>query len=258
MKRTYKSYAIKVIDKDGERIVKLNKNVKMDNFKVAVDSYHKSKNIYKEKNEDVIVELVGVVDGQGKIGNTIYSKQFKRRVAEENKELLKSTDEIVSEIKHLLNLLDEKKDYHENMRGVYDKRRSVILHKLESLKKFNGSKAELMDNKIKLLNSLEETCYKRRTNKNECKKISVVYKEVDMCNTLKQFNNLHIPIEIEEYEYIDDTLEKRIITEFPYSTEKERVGLMKQLEGKYAKIVIDKANSKIVAYNNGIFNTNRK
>ena len=132
MKRIYKEYGIRVIDESGSRIVRINKNVDMTNFSIARETYNKTKDRYINKNEDITIELVGITL-EGEIGNVIYSKTFVREVANEDKELLLETDEIVDNIKHSLELLIRKREYHTNMVCALNKKQDVILLNIENI-----------------------------------------------------------------------------------------------------------------------------
>lgn len=253
MKRTYKSYKLRVINEDGEKYIKLNGNIDSTSYRTIVKYYHKTKDKYQ--NEDCTVEMVGIYP-DNTTGNAIFSKTFcKEKV--EDKELLTPTDDIVSEIKYLLELLERKNEYHTDMLGTYQKKQDLLLHKIENIKSFNGNREEVMNEKLSIMNQLEQVRHERRFNKDEMKKLQIVYRRVNMQDILTKFSNVEIPINTKDIEYIDEEYKEQIIKEIKYNSEKQRVNLTSQIQHKYDKIVNDKARGILVCYNYG-YSKNRK
>ena len=206
-KRIYSSYKIRVSNEEGEKYIKLNGNIDETSYGTMLKYYHMTK--YKHQEEDCTIELVGVYK-DGNIGSVIFSKTFCKEV-NNDKELLRSTDEIVGEIKGLLDLLNRKNEYHNNMLSVSNKKQDVLLHKIESIKYFNGDETETINEKLKIINELEEVRNDRRFNKEEMKKLQVVYKRVNIKNVLEKFSKIEIPINTKKIEYIDDKYREEII-----------------------------------------------
>lgn len=252
MKRIYKEYGIRVTDESGSRIVRINKNVDMANFSVARETYNKTKDRYINKNEDITIELVGITL-EGEIGNAIYSKTFVREVANEDKELLLETDEIVDNIKHSLELLIRKREYHTNMVCALNKKQDVILHNIENI----GD----MDDSIKLntIKELEEVRKYRRFNKTEEKKLKTLDIVVDLGKVDELFRRVTLPIDTEGFRYLNEKEldDMKIIKEIRYNSEKDRMHKMEQIRKKYDKIVVDDAKNTIICYNRGYTNTNK-
>jgi hypothetical protein len=48
---------------------------------------------------------------------------------------------------------------------------------------------------------------------------------------------------------IPEELDKQVVKEVSFSNFKERMNLMKQLEPKYSKIIVDNDNNKLLCYN---------
>ena len=247
MKRIYKSYKLRVINEEGEKYIKLNGNIDSTSYRTMVKYYHKTKDKYQD--EDCTVEMVGVYP-DGEIGRAIFSKTFCKETMDD-KELLISTDEIVEEIKGLLELLDRKNEYHKIMYGVYNKKQDLLLHKIESIKSFNGSRKDVINEKLNIINKLEEVRHDRRFNKQESKKLQTLYNKVNIEEILNKFSKIKIPINTEEVEYIDNKCEEKIIKEIKYNSEKQRVNLTSQIQHKYDKIVDDKARGVLICYNYG-------
>ena len=252
MKRIYKEYGIRVTDESGSRIVRINKNVDMTNFSIARETYNKTKDRYINKNEDITIELVGITL-EGEIGNAIYSKTFVREVANEDKELLLETDEIVDNIKHSLELLIRKREYHTNMVCALNKKQDVILHNIENI----GD----MDDSIKLntIKELEEVRKYRRFNKTEEKKLKTLDIVVDLGKVDELFRRVTLPIDTESFRYLNEKEldDMKIIKEIRYNSEKDRIHKMEQIRKKYDKIVVDDAKNTIICYNRGYTNTNK-
>ena len=221
-KRIYKSYKIRVTDNDGEKYIKLNKSVDTNSYKAMLEYYHMTK--YKHQNEDCIVEMLGVYEDDS-IGSVIFSKQFCQEVTED-KQLLKCTDEIVEEIKSLLDLLDRKNEYHNNMLNAYNKKQDVMLHKIESLKSLDVTKINIDDEKFKIIDELESIRHNRRFNKNEGKKLKVLYDKINIKEIAEKFSHIKIPIDTEDHKYITGELEEQIIKEISYNSDKQRINTM--------------------------------
>lgn len=245
-KRIYSSYKIRVSNEEGEKYINLNGNIDTTSYSTMLEYYHMTK--YKHQEENCTIELLGVYE-DGNIGSVIFSKTFCKEV-NNNKELLRSTDEIVSNIRFLLNLLEEKKTYHSEMQSAEDKKINIIRHQVLTLSKFQGTKEELIQEKLKLVDNLEQAELSRRDHKDEMEKLISLNKRIKIHNLSEQFNNIEIPIS-KEYEYLSDKKveELNIIREYRYRTDKERLSLMRQLKNKYSRLVVDSINSKIIAYN---------
>lgn len=243
-KRVYKEYKLKV---NGE-LLKLNKNVDMTSYENALKVYKKTKDKYSKIDEDTVIELVGVNE-DGTVGNTIYKKEF---IKEEkiNKDLLMPTDDIVSNIKYYLSLLEEKREYHSEIQSALDKKENVILHNIEEISKFKGSKDQLIQEKIKIFDEIESIRIERRFHKTEINKIISLNRRIHIKDISEKFNKIEIPIK-KTMEYLDEKMldELHIMKEVEYRTEKERLHYMKQLENKYSKIVNDLEHKKLICYN---------
>ena len=243
-KRIYKSYKIRVINENGERYIKLNGNVDTTSYSTMTKYYHMTK--HKHQDEDCKVEMVGAYD-DGTIGSIIFSKTFCKEIIED-KDLLKSTDEIVDEIKSLLEILDRKNEYHNNMKGAFDKKQDILLHKIETIKSLNVSEEALIEEKLKIINDLEEVRHNRRLHKNENRKLQSLYSKINIQEIINKFSQ-KIPSDIKNYEYIDGELEDQMMKEIKYKSDKQRINIMKQINGKYKRIVNDETRKVLMCYN---------
>lgn len=240
MARMYETYKLKITNDEGIKDVRVNKNVDCTSYKQMISFYKECKK--RNENNSCTIDFVGVTATGEE--NIMFSKTYCQEV-NQDKELLRSTDSIVGEIKHLLGLLERKKDYHNEMQSVLDKRQDVALHNVEECGKLTDKE------KLKLLNSLEIIRKDRRFNKNELKKIRVVYKIIDIEKTNELFDKIIIPIDEKKYTFLDEKQleEKEIIKEIKFNSDKDRIHKMKQVQGKFNKITVDHANKKIICWN---------
>lgn len=252
IKRIYKEYGIRITDETGARIVKLNKNVDMTNFSVARETYNKTKDRYINKNEDIIIELVGI-DSENKIGNVIYSKSYFREIDNKDKELLLETEDIVNTIKYSLKLLTRKREYHTNMVCVLNKKQDVILHNIENI----GN----MDDSIKLntIKELEGVRKYRRFNKTEEKKLKTVDLVVNLEKIIELFKKVKLQVDTENFRYLSEKEldDMKIIKEIKYNSDKDKIHKIEQFCKKYDKIIVDNAKNMIICYNKGYANLNK-
>lgn len=249
-KRVYGSYKIKLTNDNEEKYIKLNKNIDETSYKAMLEYYHMTK--YKYQDENCKVEMIGVHE-DGTMGSVIFSKTFSQEVIED-KEILKSTDEIVSEIKSLLELLDRKNEYHNSMRSAFDKKQDVLLHKVETLKFLDATKVNIIDEKLKIIDELEEVRHNRRINKNEARKLQYLHSKINLQEIINKFAQIKIPIDTKEYEYVSGDIEKQMMKEIKYDNDKQRINIMKQINGKYKKIVNDETRKVLICYNSSYSN----
>ena len=245
-KRIYKSYKIRVTNDDGEKYVKLNGNIDTSSYRAMLEYYHMTK--YKYQEEDCTVEMLGVYEDDT-IGSVIFRKTFYQETIED-KEVLKSTDDIVEEIKSLLELIDRKNEYHNNMRSAFDKKQDVLLHKVETLKSLNPNKVNIIDEKLKIIDELEKVRIDRRINKKEANKLKYLHNKIDLQEVINKFAQIKIPIDTKEYKYVSGNLEEHMMKEIKYDNDKQRINIMKQINGKYKKIVNDEVRKVLMCYNN--------
>ena len=243
MKRTYKEYGIRITDESGARMVKINKNVDMSSFSIARQVYGKTKNRYIDKNEDMTIELVGItLDGE--VGNVIYSKTFVREVISEDEELMDKTDDIVENVKHELEILVRKREYHINMLSAMDKKQEVILHNIEEMKEFSDK------DKLQVFSDLEEIRHPRRFHKDETTKLKILNSIINLDNVSELFSKVNIPIK-KEHKFLDkhDLETLKIMKEVKYNSDKDRVYKTSELQKKYDKVINDSVKKVLICYN---------
>lgn len=251
--KKYHSYKLCITTQDKKDFIKLNGNINQTSYATMVKYYHKTKDKYQ--NEDCTIELVGVHEN-GTVGSVIFSKTFCKEV-KEDKELLMGVDEIVENIQGLLGLLERKKCYHSDMIAALNKKQDLLLHKIESIGSFEGTKEQKRDEKLKIMDSLEETRHDRRFNKNEQLKLNIVNSIVDIEVLKKHFDEIKIPIEPEKYEYINGELQDRIVKEIKYNSLAQRDNTLKGIRHKYDRIVDDTPRKILICYNKNYYKNNK-
>lgn len=239
-KRVYKRYKLKITTEDETKDVKINKSIDTTNYKIMMEFYRECKK--RNEENDCVIDFIGITEDG--LESIMFSKEYCKE-ANRDKELLIPTDQIVSEIKHLLGLLERKKEYHNEMLGSYDKRQQVILHNIEHIQGVSD------EEKLKVLSDLELLRKDRRFNKDEFKKLNIVDRMVNIKNVVELFDKINIPIHEKDYKFLDkeELQEKEIITEIKYINEKQRVKIIKSINGKYDKIVNDSISKTLICYN---------
>lgn len=243
-KKKYDEYILRV----NGQVINLNGHIDKKNFATMKRYYEKTKEKYSNSEEDVIIELCGSLDGE--IGNAIYLKEFKSEL-NEDKDLLKSTDEVVAEVQFLLELLCRKEKYHGDMTGALNKKQDLLLHKIENIDLFQGSDGDKINEKLRIVNEMQEIRKKRRFNKDETSKIKILNSMIDINEITEKFLKVEIPINTENIKYIDENYEEKIIKEIKYNSEKQRINTMSQIKNKYHRIVDDAARKVLICYNYG-------
>lgn len=246
MARMYETYKLKITNDEGIKDVRVNKNVDCTSYKQMINFYKECKK--RNENNSCTIDFIGVTATGEE--NIMFSKTYCQEL-NQDKELLRSTDSIVGEIKHLLGLLDRKKEYHDQLQSVLDKKKNIQLHKIETIKEFKGTKEELIREKIKIFDSIELISQERRFHKEEWSKLKVLRKVINLDSIIDQFEKVIIPIDERDYQYLSNEIieEKKIFKEYTYRSDKERLRIMKQIEGKYSKVINDSVNNKLVCYN---------
>ena len=81
--------------------------------------------------------------------------------------------------------------------------------------------------------------------------MKILRKVINLDSIIDQFEKVIIPIDERDYKYLSNEIieEKKIFKEYTYRSDKERLRIMKQIEGKYSKVVNDSVNNKLVCYN---------
>jgi hypothetical protein len=208
---------------------------------INTSSYKEMLQLYKQTkeqyiNESVTIDFMGVSD-DGQI-NIFFSKKIVGQ--EEIKENTKPID-LIKNIQENLDLLIKKETKTKGELGVWNKKQDITLHRIENFNKANfKNQIEINNEKLNLFNNLEEIRLKRRAIKNDIKLFDLVESKIDIGKTLESLNNIinQYNSYINKVEYLTDEKleEKHIMKEVKYKNDKERLNLMKQLQGKYDRL----------------------
>lgn len=243
MSRKYSNYKVVITEDENTQIYKAENT----------NSYLETKDLYskvKEDNEDKTckIDFVGITP-EGEEG-TIFSKEYKQEVVK-NERLSKGTDEIILELKDILDNLEEKKVYCKDIECAINKKQDTILHKVENIRVLNISNEELNEMKIAIVDELFDVRTERRKIKNEKNKIDYVYNQCNINSFVKKINNVRIPITNDNKrakKYNKNLQNGNIFKEINYNSTKQRDNIIQNIKHKYSKIVDDEVNSKLICY----------
>lgn len=246
MCKKYSQYKIMITYLNGDKEELSYKGVNTESYKDMIKFYQDIKKQYI--NESVLIDFVGVNDN-GELG-VLFTKKI---VTEETKqkELADKVantrvEDILNDIKENIELLKARVEYCNGQRSVLDKQENIELHKIEHFHNKNWTPEEEILEKIRVFDRLNNIRNARRIAK-EDKLIGgqiLGYFNMDELNKVK--------FDHRERAYLDEkkVVQLKIMQEFSYRNFKERINLMKRLEKKYRKVVVDEANMKIICYNN--------
>lgn len=246
MGRKYLTYKVVVTQ---DKSIFINEAENTNSYLETKDLYSKIKEV--NQNEDCLIEFIGITpDGTEGI---LFSKEYKQEIIE-NERLIKTTDDIVIEIKDLLENLQEKRAYCQDMEGAITKKQDIILHKIENLRVLDVANEEEMTKiKVSIIDELFDVRTERRKIKDEKSKLDYVYSKCDISDFSQKINSVKIPIpnnEKKAIKYNKDLDNEVIFKEIKYSTSKQRNLWISQMEHKYTRIVDDAINKKLVCYKN--------
>jgi hypothetical protein len=155
----------------------------------------------------------------------------------------------------IVNKLSIKSKELPDMLSLIDKEKSVFEHKYVEFTELE----DLVDEyKIEKFDEYRSLLLKRRAIKDEAINIKNVKEQLDII--IENTDRLHrrtqgfINKAIEATESsiaqtVPEELDRQVVKEVPYNNFKERINLMKQLEPKYDKIIVDNENNKLLCYN---------
>lgn len=245
----YQKYTIQITYLNGNK-----ENIEYTNFKnINTSSYKEMLKIYTEtkeqyKNESVTIDFVGVTPDEKM--NVLFSKKIKS----EDEENMNSF-ELIKDIYSKTLLLQEKAKAISDKRGLIDKEKNIFEHKDIEFIDLNLLTDEY---KIKAFDEYRRILLERRIIKNEESNIksNIEYIDIILNNITKIHNNTIKHLVNNEKSTISainnevpELKNKQIIKQYKYNNFKERINLMKQLEGKYDKVINDEVNKVLQCYN---------
>ncbi len=241
--RKYDKYVIEIIHLNGNKQIRKADNP--ESYNETISLYHTIKE--ETYNDNITINVIGISDEERGI---IFSKKNS------------STDNQQKDIKEMIDVLYETSlELQKRLNNVKDmvdltnKRRSNLEHLLiEAIDAETLTEGE----KVKIFDEMRETVLTRRDYKildsirlstkndlsliiNKTKSISRTY---DQC--IKVSSNI-----IDELINNEDSKlkETHLVKEYEYKNHKERINLMKQLQGKYDKIVNLEDKNTLACYN---------
>ena len=238
-KKKYSQYKIILTTLDGSKKKISTSSIKKYSYSMMVDEYKKVRDSIS--NDVVKISFIGVNDTDEGI---LFTKEYE---VKDNNKYSKTTsvEELIQQAKEIFDILSQKKEYHNQMKGVYDKQSNVLLHAIETIDRYDG---DIEQEKLRIMDELIKVRSTRRINKNEWIKSTKIHMSIEKIKS--ELDEIKIPIDTTEYKHLDKaSTEKLIMKEVFYKTDKERVHLIKQLNKQYGKIVTDEENKKIICYN---------
>ena len=138
------------------------------------------------------------------------------------------------------------------IKSTIDKKQDIILHKIESfdLLEIDGDE-DILEVKAQLFDQLKEIRNLRRRYKIDIKVMTELEENMELKNISDKLKGVLCRQKKEDIKFLTDELieELRIMKEVSYRNDKQRVKYMRQLKGKYEKIVNDEAHQKLICYN---------
>lgn len=243
MCKKYDTYAIEVIHMNGNRFVKEAE----DNT-----SYNKTMTLYRKVKEDymsenVTIDFIGYTEDEK---GSIFTKRS-TTIAQEERNI---EDLVLCIVEATEQLQDQFEQVSEKI-GYYDKEKSNIEHLM-----IEGSDVDDMteQDKVKVFNKLRKNSLLRRDYKILQSLRAITKGDISqiesLSNSLMEKYNKTIVSNSRLTEKIiqrdQRAIDRHLIKRIPYQNDKQRLNTMKQIKGKYSK-VINLSDEKVLAcYNN--------
>lgn len=239
--RKYDKYVIEVIHLNGNKQIR-----KADNptsYNETISLYRKIKE--ETYNSNITINVVGISDEERGL---IFSKK-NSNTDNQQKDIKEMIDVLYETSTELQKKLDNIKD----MADLANKRKSNLEHLL-----VEAIDAEILteDEKIKIFDEMRETVLTRRDYKildsirasTESDLSLVVRKIKQISNAYDKCINKNTNI-LNELISDNNTKHNHVVREYEYRNHKERINLMKQLQGKYDRIVNIEDRKVLACYN---------
>lgn len=251
--RKYYKYSVIIEFLNGDKENINYEEEKSRNYSEMLELYRQTKEQYKD--ECVTISFCGITE-DNKI-NVLFEKcivnKEELKIKEEADEIANSSgQDVLLELKEIINKIQRYRGYINGQEGVYDKKQDILLHKIES------NKLENIEDEIRMMRELKQLRLNRRKvkinsriidrffNKLSSKKI-VLNNICDMIDLIiKEENTTQgkiVPLTDEKVE------EFKIAKILRFKNFKERLNMMKQLQPKYDKVVYDDSRMEITCYN---------
>lgn len=256
--RKYENYKIIVTYDNGDKEEINYKGINTSSYKDMLNLYNEVKEKYSDRC--VVIDFVGV----GENGNlsVFWTKKIENRTEEETNKNeednidSKTSIELLSIIGESLEILKKRKSQCNARLGAIDKEQDIQLHKIESIRynKFE-TEEQIIAEKLKIFDALEEIRIKRRYIKNEGQLLQsfVIPSKLESIecrinSSIQKYDKL-LKKDDKTYLSSEKLSDLEVIKKVSYTTEKERLHFMKQLTPKYKKVTY--ADGVITCYNRG-------
>ena len=243
MARKYNSYAIEITHMNGNKQLRECSNP--ESYIDTLELYKSIKENHSSSRANVIIDFIGI-DGL-KNKNVIFSTNRKKQNSYTIDGLINTLGDTLEK------LLAENQNVHD-MQSYYDKRKSELDHWLESVDISNLSD----EDKVIHFNKTREVLLLRRDNKvlkdffstSKCAfgQLKAGYAELQK----KYENSLDLGNKQRDNAINKNTGEldnKAVIVEMQYTSDKERVKLVKQYKNQFSKIVNIPERKVLACYN---------
>jgi hypothetical protein len=248
MTSKYQRYMIQVNYLNGNK-----ENIEYINNKpVNTSSYKEMMKIYKEVKEQysnlcTSIDFVGITEDEQL--NVLFTKKM---INEKNTE---NSFELIKQLNEIVNKLKSKSDKAQDLLCLIEKEKSVFEHKRIEFTELEDLTDEY---KVETFDDYRSLLLKRRIIKDEAINLKNVKEQLDIIfantdrlhkRTVGFINKAIINTESSISQTVPEELDKQVVKEVSFNNFKERMNLMKQLESKYDKIIVDNENNKLLCYN---------
>jgi len=224
----------------------------INNKPVDTSSYKEMMKVYKKIKEQytnlcVSIDFVGITEDEQL--NVLFTKKM---INEENTE---NSFKLINQLNEIVNKLKNKSDKVQDILCLVEKEKSVFEHKRIEFAELEDLTDEY---KIETFDDYRSLLLKRRIIKDEAMNLKNVKEQLDIIfentnrlykRTVGFINKAILNTESSITQTVPEELNKQVVKEVPFNNFKERINLMKQLQPKYDKIIVDNENNKLLCYN---------
>lgn len=217
-----------------------------------LSSYSQSLNKYNEakkkfKKYTCKVRFLGINDRETK---ELYCKNIITEDLKIHEQMLSiannDLETLLLEAKELNKRIEDRCNHVNSMVGKVDKEENIELHKIELLSSNENETIDDVEEKLKILNNIQRIRADRRSLKNESYYISKFKKQDDELINIGLINYILGEINSSKNNHKNCGSMKK----FKYKGFKERMRLVRDLEKRYDRVVINEKKMEICCYNN--------
>lgn len=251
----FNEYCIKInyMNKDTEVIKYTDKGLDKCSYKSMLQIYKQTKEEYKDMC--VTIDFVGI-SSTGEL-NILFTKEIINEEEAKQKEIADrlencETLQILKNLKDNFELLNKRRGKVKSDYNIANKERDVKSHQIENFPK----DSEDMLEKIKLFNSFQKSCNKRREVKDELQLNDDFFDNSNVCvkhmiNILDSYIEKSEKKLSKEYKPLTDEMveEYKIMKVVKFRSFSEKFKLLSKLNKEYSKAVANDSNMTITCYN---------